>query len=73
VNTPVLCRVRQRITPHGAEDPDAPARWQAYFSETAVARRQRDQALPLDPNHSPPTSDADGSSPGKRGSSRMFK
>ncbi|MCK4316466.1 MAG: ATP-binding protein, partial [Anaerolineae bacterium] len=27
VNTPVLCRVRRRITEHGAEDMDAPARW----------------------------------------------
>jgi DNA helicase HerA-like ATPase len=52
VNTPLLCRVRQRITPHGAEDPNAPARWQAYFSETASARRQRDQALPFEEKHS---------------------
>ncbi len=58
VNTPLLCRVRQRITPHGAEDPNAPARWQAYFSETASARRERDDALPLEP---------------KRSSGRMFK
>jgi DNA helicase HerA-like ATPase len=58
VNTPLLCRVRARITRHGAEDPDAPARWQAYFSETATARRERDEALPAEP---------------KRGSSRMFK
>jgi DNA helicase HerA-like ATPase len=27
VNTPLLCRVRRRITEHGAEDVDAPARW----------------------------------------------
>jgi DNA helicase HerA-like ATPase len=52
VNTPLLCRVRQRITPHGAEDPNAPARWQAYFSETASARRERDQALPREEKHS---------------------
>jgi len=58
VNTPLLCRVRGRLTRHGAEDPDAPARWQAYFSETAAARRQRNQALPAEP---------------ERGSSRMFK
>jgi DNA helicase HerA-like ATPase len=58
VNTPLLCRVRQRITPHGAEDPNAPARWQAYFSETASARRQRDDALPFEP---------------KKTSGRMFK
>ncbi len=58
INTPLVCRVRQRVTPHGAEDPDAPARWQAYFSETAAARRQREEALPAEP---------------KRGTSRMFK
>jgi DNA helicase HerA-like ATPase len=58
VNTPLLCRVRRRITPHGAEDPDAPSRWQAYFSESEATLRRRDKALPAEPN---------------RGSSRMFK
>jgi DNA helicase HerA-like ATPase len=58
VNTPLLCQVRPRLTPHGAEDPDAPARWQAYFSQTATARRQRDAALPAQP---------------KRDGSRLFK
>jgi len=58
VNTPVLCRVRPRVTRHGAEDPDAPARWQAYFSAESAARRRRDDALPLEP---------------RRGSDRMFK
>jgi len=48
VNTPLMCRVRTRITSHGAEDPDAPARWQSYFSDTAAARRQREGALLLD-------------------------
>jgi DNA helicase HerA-like ATPase len=72
VNTPLLCRVRQRITRHGAEDPDAPTRWQAYFSESAAASRQRDQALPLEgPRSQDPAAD-DGSSE-KGGSSRMFK
>ncbi len=52
VNTSLMCRVRPRITPHGAEDPDAPARWQRYFSETETARRERDSALPLEPKHS---------------------
>ena len=49
VNTPVMCRVRQRITTHGAEDPDAPARWAAYFAEGAEEQRRRDAALPLEP------------------------
>jgi DNA helicase HerA-like ATPase len=58
VNTPLMCRVRSRITPHGAEDPDAPARWLAHFSDTAIADRKREQALPRE---------------AKRSSSRMFK
>jgi DNA helicase HerA-like ATPase len=44
VNTPVLCRVRPRITPHGGESKDAPAIWQEYLSESAVAARERDVA-----------------------------
>jgi hypothetical protein len=49
VNTPLLCRVRQRITRHGAEDPDAPKRWREYLSQTERTRRERESALPLDP------------------------
>ncbi|HIK35718.1 MAG TPA: DUF87 domain-containing protein [Thermosynechococcus sp. M98_K2018_005] len=33
VNTPVLCRVRQRLTTHGGDTLDAPALWQAYFAQ----------------------------------------
>jgi len=51
VNTPVLCRVRPRVTPHGGESKDAPALWQAYFSAGAVAARERDTA-PLARPHS---------------------
>lgn len=47
VNTPVLCRVRQRITRHGAEDPDAPARWLEYFEQAAKEQRGRESALPV--------------------------
>lgn len=46
VNTPLLCHVRPRLTRHGAEDPNAPARWQQYFSQTERDRRERDSALP---------------------------
>jgi len=52
VNTPLLCRVRPRITHHGAEDPDAPARWQQFFSQAETLRRERDQALPLESKRS---------------------
>ncbi|MFN3679089.1 helicase HerA domain-containing protein [Thermosynechococcus sp.] len=33
VNTPVLCRVRQRLTTHGGETLDAPELWQEYFAQ----------------------------------------
>jgi len=48
VNTPVMVRVRRRVTRHGAEDPNAPARWQEYFSGEAERQRQRDNARPAD-------------------------
>jgi uncharacterized protein len=32
VTTPLLCRVRSRYTPHGAESKDAPADWQRFFA-----------------------------------------
>ncbi len=49
VNTPLLCRVRRRITEHGAEDVDAPARWLAWFDQGRPSQRKRDQALPIEP------------------------
>jgi hypothetical protein len=59
VNTPVMVKVRERLTPHGAEDPDAPAEWQRYFSEENERRRQRDNAPPAD-------------GPRRQGRDRMF-
>jgi len=41
VNTPVLCRVRSRITQHGGESQNAPAEWQQYFNQDVVADRRR--------------------------------
>ena len=49
VNTPVLCRVRRRITEHGAEDVDAPARWMEWYASDQANRRERDRALPAEP------------------------
>jgi DNA helicase HerA-like ATPase len=49
VNTPVICRVRQRITRHGGESKDAPDIWQQYFSPEAQERRRRQEA-PLSNN-----------------------
>jgi DNA helicase HerA-like ATPase len=59
VNTPVLCRVRRRITEHGAEDMDAPARWLEWFASDQPGRHERDRALPADP--------------GTRGRNKLFK
>ena len=59
INTPVLCRVRRRITEHGAEDMDAPARWLEWFASGQAGRRDRDRALPAKPD--------------TRGSSKLYK
>jgi DNA helicase HerA-like ATPase len=59
VNTPVICRVRRRITEHGAEDVDAPARWLEWFAEDRVSSRDRDRSLPFEPQ--------------TRGPSKLFK
>jgi len=59
VNTPVLCRVRRRLTPHGAEDIPAPAVWMRYFEAGEQARRERERALPARPR--------------RRGKSKMYK
>ncbi|MDY7076383.1 MAG: ATP-binding protein, partial [Chloroflexota bacterium] len=59
VNTPVLCRVRRRITEHGAEDMDAPARWLEWFAGDRASQRERDWALPSEPE--------------TRGRSKLFK
>lgn len=45
VNTPVLCRVRSRYTPHGAQDISAPQAWRAYFEAEEQTRRERESAL----------------------------
>jgi hypothetical protein len=49
VNTPVICRVRTRITRHGGESKDAPDMWQKYFSQEEQERRVRSEA-PLNGN-----------------------
>ncbi len=45
VNTPVLCRVRSRVTKHGGESHDAPARWRQYFAAETHADRIRAEAI----------------------------
>lgn len=44
VNTPVLCKVRQRLTQHGGETLDAPEMWQQYFQAHRSREREIQQA-----------------------------
>lgn len=44
VNTPVLCQVRHRRTPHGGETLNAPALWQEHFQEHRLQARKMEQA-----------------------------
>lgn len=50
VNTPVLCKVRQRLTIHGGETLDAPSLWQNHFQ----AHRQRSRQIEAAPVASRP-------------------
>lgn len=45
ITTPVICRVRSRVTPHGGESKDAPDEWQRHFTGEAAAARERDTAI----------------------------
>ena len=49
VNTPVICRVRSRVTRHGGESKDAPDIWHKYFGPEAQESRRRSEA-PLNGN-----------------------
>lgn len=44
VNTPVMCRIRPRITDHGGETFDAPAEWQRWHSRTEAEKRRQGEA-----------------------------
>jgi DNA helicase HerA-like ATPase len=45
VNTPVMCRVRERITRHGGETFDAPAEWAEWHTERERTHRAQDNAV----------------------------
>jgi DNA helicase HerA-like ATPase len=45
VNTPVMCRVRERITRHGGETFDAPAEWAEWHTERERTHRTQDNAV----------------------------
>ncbi|MBK8034714.1 MAG: ATP-binding protein [Chloroflexi bacterium] len=46
VNTPVICQIRKRFTPHGGEGTRASETWQEFFSDEQVQDRNRNTALP---------------------------
>lgn len=48
VNTPVMLRVRRRVTSHGGESIDAPSEWLQYFAQGHDADQERDAALMAD-------------------------
>lgn len=45
VNTPVMVRVRSRITQHGGQDINAPVEWMQWFETDRAAAATRDAAL----------------------------
>ena len=49
INTPVMCRIRSRLTAHGGETFDAPTEWQKWHSSGAQSKREIDNALYITP------------------------
>ena len=45
VNTPVMCRVRERITRHGGETFDAPSEWAKWHTKDEREHREQDSAV----------------------------
>lgn len=45
VNTPVMLRVRTRITEHGGESIDAPDEWMAWFESDLPGQAERDESM----------------------------
>lgn len=54
-NTPIMCRIRPRITKHGGETFDAPGEWMKWHSEGERSKRAADDApyLKRDPDKKP--------------------
>ncbi len=49
VNTPVMCRVRERITKHGGETFDAPSEWARWHTKEEREHREQDNAVLASP------------------------
>jgi len=53
VNTPVMCRVRERITRHGGETFDAPSEWARWHEPREREHREQDEAVLAAPPQKP--------------------
>ena len=51
INTPVMCRIRPRLTAHGGETFDAPGEWMKWHSEGEQSKREHDNAPYLKPTN----------------------
>jgi uncharacterized protein len=51
INTPVMCRIRPRFTPHGGETFDAPGEWMKWHSTSEQSKRDHDNAPYLKPTN----------------------
>lgn len=59
VNTPVMLRVRTRITSHGGQDADAPQRWVQWFEDGQDVAAERVNAIPAGHKELPVEEDGD--------------
>ncbi len=50
INTPVMCRIRPRMTAHGGETFDAPTEWMNWHSSGSQDKREQDNAPYLKPD-----------------------
>jgi DNA helicase HerA-like ATPase len=50
INTPVMCRIRPRMTKHGGETFDAPSEWMNWHSSGETSKRDQDNAPYLKPS-----------------------
>lgn len=50
INTPVMCRIRPRLTQHGGETFDAPTEWMQWHSSDSVEKREMSESPYLSPS-----------------------
>ncbi len=50
INTPVMCRIRPRLTAHGGETFDAPDEWAKWHKPESADKREQDNAPYLKPS-----------------------